>query len=144
MRATTLRSFTSCAAWVAWAHAMRRGAPTKIPFDPKTGRPAATDNPATWATYPDALQWARENNAAGVGLMLGPLCDNNHVNGIDLDLCRDKLTGEIAEWGHAVVDRFASYTEISPSETGVKLLFTTDPADAGAVESLFGGQFGRV
>ena len=43
-----------------------------------------------------------------------------------------------------MIDRFATYAEISPSETGVKLFFTTASTDLPAVEALFDGKFGRV
>ena len=41
--------------------------------------------------------------------------------GIDLDGCRDKLTGDIEPWAQKLIDRFATYTEVSPSGTGVKM-----------------------
>jgi primase-polymerase (primpol)-like protein len=41
--------------------------------------------------------------------------------GTDLDGCRDPETGRIAEWAQVIVDSVNSYTEVSPSETGVKI-----------------------
>ena len=69
---------------------------------------------------------------------------SKHVGGLDLDTCRDKATGELEPWAQTAIDRFDTYTEVSPSETGVKLFFTIAAADLPAVEALFGGQFGRV
>jgi hypothetical protein len=104
---------------------------------------AATDDPSTWATHDEAAWWAGSQHGDGCGLVLG-IADDECVCGIDLDRCRDKTTGELAPWAQAVVDRFATYTEISPSETGVKLFFTTASADLPAVEALFDGKFGRA
>ena len=61
----------------------------------------------------------------GVGLELGDLGDSRSTGGIDLDACRQP--GEpLASWAAEVVQRIASYTEISPSETGAKVFFTYD------------------
>jgi hypothetical protein len=40
---------------------------------------------------------------------------------IDLDHCRDPETGIIEPWAQEIIDRLASYTEISPSGTGVHI-----------------------
>src|SRR5438094_567127 len=42
--------------------------------------------------------------------------------GIDLDHCRDFDSGVIEPWAHAMIDRLSSYTELSPSQTGVHIL----------------------
>jgi putative DNA primase/helicase len=42
--------------------------------------------------------------------------------GIDLDACRNPQTGELTAWAQEIVDSFASYTEVSPSGYGVKLV----------------------
>jgi replicative DNA helicase len=41
--------------------------------------------------------------------------------GIDLDGCRNPDTGHVESWAQTWIDRFATYTEVSPSGTGVKL-----------------------
>jgi putative DNA primase/helicase len=41
--------------------------------------------------------------------------------GLDLDDCRDPETGEIALWAQEIIDGMDSYTEVSPSGTGVKI-----------------------
>ena len=43
--------------------------------------------------------------------------------GVDLDKCVNVETGEIAEWAILVVCAFNSYTERSPSGTGLRILF---------------------
>ena len=58
---------------------------------------------------------------------------------IDLDKCRDKVTGEVSEWALDLVRRGDCYTEVSPSGTGLKMFMM---ADLEAVRSLpeFAGQ----
>ena len=140
---TTIASLAPLELWVGWKRETRNGRPTKTPYDPRTGLLAATDNPATWATRDEARWWTATNGAAGVGLVLGVTGDEC-ICGTDLDCCRDKATGALTAWAKEVIDRLATYTEISPSETGVKLFFVVASADLPAVEAAFGGQFGRV
>jgi primase-polymerase (primpol)-like protein len=79
--------------------------------------------------------------ASGIGLVLGPLDDGTCLAGIDLDNCRhnDSLT----PWAQKIVDRFGTYTEISPSGSGVKLFFLLTQADAASVRSHLGNRDGR-
>ncbi|MGE3803822.1 MAG: hypothetical protein AB7K24_04005 [Gemmataceae bacterium] len=44
--------------------------------------------------------------------------------GIDLDHCRDCDSGKIEPWAQAIIDQAGSYTEISPSGTGVRIITT--------------------
>ena len=42
--------------------------------------------------------------------------------GVDLDKCLDPETGEIEGWAQEIIEELDSYTEISPSGTGVHIL----------------------
>jgi putative DNA primase/helicase len=53
----------------------------------------------------------------GIGLMLG-----DGIVGIDLDHVRDAATGALEAWASEIVDEIRSYTEASPSGTGVHIL----------------------
>ena len=53
--------------------------------------------------------------------MLGGPDDGACLVGIDLDTCRDPQNGDLEPWAAEVIERFGSYTEISPSKTGVKI-----------------------
>jgi hypothetical protein len=53
--------------------------------------------------------------------------------GIDLDTCRDLESGNLESWAEEVVARFASYAEVSPSGTGLKVFFRMCAADWEAV-----------
>ena len=122
---------------------MRNGRSTKIPYDPKTGRLAASDNASTWATRDQAERWANCERADGVGVMLGELDGGELLCGIDLDTCRSPESDDIAPWAQEIIDRFMTYTEVSPSGTGAKLFFTVASGDLAAVEAHFEGKHGR-
>jgi hypothetical protein len=125
----TLADLANRSVWVGWRQEMRNGRSTKIPYDPKTGRLAATDNASTWATRDQAERWANCERADGVGVMLGELDGGELLCGIDLDTCRSPESDDIAPWAQEIIDRFMTYTEVSPSGTGAKLFFTVDSGD---------------
>ncbi len=122
--------------WVVWKLTPgRNGKPTKIPFNPATGKGAYTADGRWPEGHPDAGQprpsgwrrgtWARFGDArkaapaySGVGIVF----DESDPNaGVDLDNCRDPATGKIEPWAQEIIDALDSYAEISPSGTGVKI-----------------------
>lgn len=112
--------------WVAWVWDMRTDKDgvdrlTKVPIDPSTRRDAKTNDPDTWASFNEALEChVRMGHGGGIGFVFtsgDPYC------GIDLDKCRDKESGAINDRATAILRRFPTYAEISPSGTGVKLFF---------------------
>ena len=140
----TLTSLRAEQIWVAWKKEARDGQATKLPYDAKTGRLAASDDPRTWTTHDNAAQWAATNRA-GVGVMLCRVGDGDvFLAGVDLDSCRDKYTGDLAPWAREIVDRLKNYSEVSPSGTGVKIFLTIAIDDLNAVEILFDGKQGRI
>ncbi len=107
--------------WVVWRYepAPGKDKPKKRPYQPRTGHPARTDRPATWGTYAQALARFQHAGWHGLGFVFStddPYC------GVDLDDCRSPLTGEIAPWAWQIVERLSSYTEVSPSGTGLHIL----------------------
>jgi len=94
----------------------------KTPVNPKTGGNAQADNPTTWGEFSQAAKHYdayKKNGIAGVGFEFSA---NDPYTGIDLDRCRDLATGEIEAWARTIIDRLASYTEVSPSGRGVHVL----------------------
>src|SRR5947208_1616508 len=57
----------------------------------------------------------------GVGFALGRVDKGPAFAGVDLDQCRNPATGIIEEWAWKIIRHCDSYTEISPSGTGVKI-----------------------
>jgi primase-polymerase (primpol)-like protein len=104
---------------VLWKSESRDGEKTKVPYIPS--RPsvrAAVNDPATWGTFAAALAALRDGKADGVGIVLG-----NGLVGVDLDDdCRNARTGAIAPDFLAIVRALDSYTEVSPSGSGLHVI----------------------
>ena len=117
--------------WVAWREETRRGKRTKVPYSPITGHPtdATKPDPTQHVSMEEASAHAEQADMSGVGIVLG-----DGLGGVDLDGCRDRETGEIAPWARKIIERFNTYTEISPSGTGFKLLAYGAPLELPANE----------
>jgi hypothetical protein len=100
--------------WVFWKYVTRKGKRDKPPFNPHTGRMASHSNPADWGRYAQA-------RVAGDGRVGFVFHETDPYCGIDLDGCRDHQTGAIEDWAQRIIDLAHSYSEISPSDTGVKI-----------------------
>ena len=103
--------------WVGWKVAERDGKPTKLPVNPKTLALASATDQSTWATFEESVSATQASGLTGIGFVLGA-----PYTGIDLDHCRDSETGDIEPWAEEIVDSIDSYTEISPSGTGLHLI----------------------
>lgn len=103
--------------WVLWRFETRDGKPTKLPFQ-CSGKCAESDNEATWSDFASVERRYQKPGYDGIGFMFakgGGLC------GVDLDGCRDKVTGAVSDWAREILLAFGTYAEVSPTETGVKL-----------------------
>jgi primase-polymerase (primpol)-like protein len=107
--------------WVAWKLIKRKQdkKPTKIPYNPATGTNASTTDPTTWGTIDQALDRLSQGGYDGIGFVFA---EDDPYTGIDLDQALHAETGELEAWARPIVDRFASYTEISPSKTGLHII----------------------
>jgi len=105
--------------WVAWKYIERDGKQTKAPVNPHSGGLADSTDSSTWGTFQQATDACRQDGGlAGVGFVFtadDPYC------GVDLDDCLDAQTGEAKGWAADVIDQLDSYTETSPSGSGVKI-----------------------
>lgn len=108
--------------WVLWKNITRDGKSTKIPFS-VYGKSASSTDPATWTSFDNVVSTFDESQHSGIGFVFTA---NDPLVGIDLDGCRDPETGTVADWAQDEVIRFSSYTEISPSRTGLKIWITAD------------------
>ena len=104
--------------WVNWKLVKRDGKLTKIPVNPHTGRNAAADDPATWASFEDARKrLGIDPELAGLGFLF----NGDGIAGVDLDhVLNDAgtITPEAAE----IVRALNTYTEVSQSGTGLHML----------------------
>jgi putative DNA primase/helicase len=105
--------------WVCWRREERDGKATKVPVEPATGGYASTTDPDTWTDLETARDTVGTTDADGVGFVF---TDDDPLVGVDLDNCRDPDSGTIDEWALDVVTRLDSYTEVSPSGTGVHVI----------------------
>ena len=107
------------AQWINWRYEERDGKLTKVPICPRTGELAAVDRPETWGTYEEAVRASIEHGHDGVGFVF---TEEDPYGGVDLDKCRDPESGEIEDWARELIEHLGSYTELSPSGTGVHIL----------------------
>lgn len=124
--------------WVAWKEEWKDSRWTKPPRNAGTGGNAQNNNSKTWRTRKVAERRAGSfdtKRMRGVGVMLSDLKDfpGWQICGLDLDGCRNPETGECADWAEQVVERFDSYSEVSPSETGIRGLFLARKEDLDAL-----------
>lgn len=143
----SLDSLAADPIWVAWfTDAKGR----KMPLDPNAaGGAAKADDPKTWGSRKAAQRLAqRRKGDLGVQLSPVPSLPGWRLCGVDLDGCLD-ASGEAAPWASAVVSRFNSYAEVSPSGSGLHVLFLARESDfaalrdAGKVTPLGGKPFSR-
>ena len=119
----------------------KKGKADKIPKDPKTGYNAKANDPATWSDYQTAVNAVSKYGFDGIGIEFA-----NGIFGVDLDgVVKDgKFTAEAQD----IIKTMDSYTEYSPSGTGVHILAkgTIPPKDRrkGSVEMYSEGRFFTV
>ncbi len=106
--------------WVRWRiESTEPGrAPTKIPYDCNGGRRASSVDSTTWGSFSDAVAALAKapGDFDGIGFVFTA---DDDLCGVDLDGCL--ADGELKPEAAEIVRRFDTYTEVSPSGTGVKL-----------------------
>ena len=109
----------------------------KPPVNPKNLYNASPTNPEHWTDYATAFgnigKTARvyqngaliaEQPVEGVGIVLA-----RPLTGIDIDHAIDPKTGEIMPFAKEIVEELDSYTELSPSGTGLHIFVLDDEAE---------------
>ena len=103
---------------------------SKLPIDPKTLKKADKTDPRVWGTFEDccagiacALEgWKEENpdvyRGGGLGFVF---TEQDPYVGVDLDGCRNPKTSTLEPWARQIMTVLRSYTEISPSGTGLHI-----------------------
>ncbi len=108
-----------CPQWVAWKIIDRDGKKSKAPINPITGSLASSTDPSDWGSFAKAIEACQADpKLAGVGFVFtadDPYC------GVDLDNCIDPESGQLKRWAADFLAKLDSYTETSPSGTGVKV-----------------------
>lgn len=114
--------------WVAWSYVLRppkNGKPGKWDKPPRQldGSNARNNDPSTWYRYDQVWRAVSAGNFMGLGFVLSGL-PGSVLAAIDLDDVRDPQTGALLPWAGAIVAAAASYCEVTPSGTGVRVLGT--------------------
>ena len=104
------------ALWCVWKMHTEKG---KIPFSPVSGAPSQSNNSSTFADFDAAIAAYRTGNYNGLGIGIF-----NGFAAIDIDHCISD--GQLSDIAKDIIDTMGSYTEISPSGTGIRIIFTVE------------------
>lgn len=96
-----------------WRYGEDKGRITKVPYQ-ANGLHADSTNKATFTDFTTAVRHRSEYDGLGIGV-IGDIC------AIDIDHCIEN--GVLTDMAGDIVTRMFSYTEYSPSGTGVRILF---------------------
>ena len=104
--------------WVCY-----HSAEDKAPLNARTGKNAKSTDASTWSTYAEAVAGAKRYGFAGVGFVF--IGDDGLV-GIDLDDClvQDGEGYQRSKLAKHLMELAPSYTEVSPSGTGLHIIGT--------------------
>jgi putative DNA primase/helicase len=105
--------------WLIWRYEWRSGKWTKVPYNAHGESRAKSTDPKTWSVFDVALRRWQAGDCDGIGFALS---QDLHIAGLDIDHCRNPDTGEITPEALDVVQVMNTYTEISPSATGLRIL----------------------
>src|SRR5829696_9141524 len=116
--------------WIGWKYEEQPGGkkPKKAPINPHTGRKADNTDPEVWGTFEEAQKAVERYKLDGIGIAL---TEADPYVGIDLDEAIDNDTGELKPWAAQIIERFGSYSEISPSGRGVRIIARGELPDKG-------------
>lgn len=89
----------------------------KFPINPVTGGMAMSNNPNTWTDFNTALQCFNSGRFSGIGFMF---TKESGIYGVDIDGCFNN--GVMSLEAQEVICQMQSYTEWSPSATGVHII----------------------
>ena len=107
------------ALWCCWNYEERKGKPTKAPKNPKTGGNAQSNNPDTFTDFSTAYAAYQSGKFCGLGIGIFP-----PFAAVDIDHCIED--GVFSDMAADIIATMHSYTEISPSGSGIRVFFTID------------------
>ena len=134
--------------WVCWAAVpkTRKDGTVQLTKEPRRAdepsRKASSTDPSTWSDFTTAMAAVQDGKATGIGFVLG-----DGWAGIDFDnaIAGDppSVTAEASE----VISAFHSYTEFSPSGTGIHIIVhgnVTGGRKVGNIEMYSAGRYFTV
>ena len=96
-----------------WKYEERDGRMTKVPYQ-TSGLRADSTNKATFTDYATAISLRDKYDGIGIGVF-------DDICAIDIDHCIEN--GTLSAMAEDIINQMNSYTEYSPSRTGVRILF---------------------
>ena len=106
--------------WVGWKYMQRPGEDhkRKVPINAMDGQPAKSNDLTTWCDFDTACLGKERFGLDGIGFMFS----GDGIFGIDIDHCYDPETQELDPAAAEIIETVQSYTELSPSGTGIHIL----------------------
>ncbi|CAB3648647.1 phage/plasmid primase, P4 family [Achromobacter marplatensis] len=140
----TLRAYP--ARWCVWeaVWSEEKGKHTKVPKNPlNVSRNVSSNRAAGWSDFDTAVAGHDVLSLVGEGGLGFRMSEQSTLVGIDLDACVDS-SGELQPWAAEIVERAASYAELSPSGRGVRIFLKASIAQDWAKPiEVYGGNGGR-
>ena len=96
--------------WCCW----RKTDKGKIPYDCLKSTMAKSNDRTTFYSFDVASKYVQYYDGLGIGIF-------NGFSAIDIDSCI--IDGVISDMAQEIIDYCQSYTEISPSGTGIRIIF---------------------
>ena len=118
MTPTIPKEITEKGMFCCWRYEERGGKQTKVPYNPRTGERAKSNDPQSFADHLTASRARHQYDGMGLGIF-------NGICAIDLDHCIDE-DGNYSQTAAEIIATMHSYTELSPSGTGVHILFRAE------------------
>jgi len=110
------------ASFCVWKLEKRRGKPTKVPYNPRTGQLAKTNDAATFSDFGTAMKAYAMGGWDGIGYRV-----SEGIGAIDIDHCIRK-DGSLNDVAASILGIFSdAYFEKSPSGTGLRGFFRLSP-----------------
>nr|DAE62239.1 MAG TPA: Superfamily 3 helicase [Caudoviricetes sp.] len=97
-----------------WRYEVKNGRTNKVPYR-VTGIKASSTDISTFSTFEEVIAVADKFD--GIGTL-----PSKYMSAIDIDDC--VVDGKLSDMAQDIVDTMKTYTEFSPSGTGLRLLFT--------------------
>lgn len=110
------------ASFCVWKMEKRSGRPTKVPYNPRTGAMAKTNDPSTFADFNTAMKSYAIGGWDGIGYRV-----SEGIGAIDIDHCI-REDGSLNDVAASILGIFPdAYFEKSPSGTGLRGFFRLSP-----------------
>ena len=110
------------ASFCVWKMEKRQGRPTKVPYNPKTGAMARTNDPSTFSDFGTAMKTYALGGWDGIGYRV-----SEGIGAIDIDHCI-REDGSLNDVAASIMSFFPdAYFERSPSGTGLRGFFRLSP-----------------